>query len=228
VQLDADSLKRLLVDPRLRVTWWGSVDTAEYPVNVDLAARAELPVVPGGATPDERMLLAYYQGRISLAELYRPADGWEDDEGDLHDAPVLDSRVDTTRIQSYLMREFVESLQGIRDDLHAASSGTEASMRVALTGPVSPVALARHVKQAAASAARSPAAAGFQLAEIAACLQEAANVNGAADAWRTHVGAARSAVQAMLDELTRAHPETLGSSIFQRYVRTVLGSRRSS
>ncbi|MEW6441457.1 MAG: hypothetical protein AB1640_11030 [bacterium] len=48
------------------------------------------------------------------------------------------SPVDTARIQSYQIREFVEALQGIRDDLKNASGACEQAMRMALVGVVSP------------------------------------------------------------------------------------------
>jgi hypothetical protein len=225
IPLTSDGLKRLLLDPRLVVTWWGSAEPAEYPINVALAARAELPVVPGGGTPDERMLLAYYQGRMSLAELYPPPPDWQDEDSESFGAPALaDSRVDTSRIQSYRVREFVEALQGIRDDLKAASTGTEASMRAALNGPISPVALARQVKQAAAGGDRTATAAGFQLAEIALCLQQAADVAGP-PAWSGHVAVARETVESMLQTLTAEHPRELRSPTFQRYVHAILRRR---
>jgi hypothetical protein len=223
VLLTPEMLRSLLLDPRVRVTWWASLDAAEFPVNVDLAARAELPVVAGGGTPDEKTLLAYYQGRITLADVYPPPPGWngdDDDPGAL--PPATESRVDTSRIQAYQVREFVEALQGIRDDLRRACKATEASMRVALTGPVSPVALARQVKQAALAADRTPTAAGFQLTEIAACLRDAAMLVEEGAPWRTFVTAASSTVEGMLEELEAKHPEVLGSKIFTRYVDSVL------
>jgi hypothetical protein len=207
----------------VRVTWWASSEPSEFPVNVDLTARAQLPVVVGGGTPDERTLLAYYQGRITLADVYpRPPD-WdgEDDEPDVA-VPPSESRVDTSHIQAYQVREFVEALQGLRDDLRRACGATEASMRIALNGPVSPVALARQVKQAALAAERTPTAAGFQLAEIAACLRDAASLVQEDSPWRAYVASARSSIEQMLGDLVTAHPEVLGSKNFKRYVDAVL------
>lgn len=227
--LAPEALRRLLVDPRVHVRWWASSEFVEYPVNVALAARAELPVVAGGGTPDEKTLLAYYQGRITLADVYPPPPGWEEDDGD-RAAPVVAvaSHVDTSKIQAYQVREFVEALQGIRDDLRRASQATEGSMRLALQGPLSPVALARQVKQAAIGSARTPMAAGFQLAEIAACLQEAAALGNGSSPWRTHVGAARSTVEDMLEDLLKQYPETLRSRSFARYTDAVLKRRGDS
>ncbi len=223
VPLTPATLRGLLLDPRVRVTWWASREPAEFPVNVDLAARAELPVVAGGGTPDEKTLLAYYQGRITLADVYPAPPDWNADDDEPGALPrAAESRVDTSRIQAYQVREFVEALQGIRDDLRRACKATEASMRVALTGPVSPVALARQVKQAAFAADRTPTAAGFQLTEIAACLRDAARLADEGEPWRTFVTDASSTVEGMLQELEAKHPEILGSKLFTRYVDAVL------
>ncbi len=224
--LDSETLKGLLVDPRVQVSWWASQEPVEYPVNVELAARAELPVVPGGGRPDERMLLAYYQGRVTLAELYPPPADWSEEDGSTVAVSGVEQRVDTSKIQSYLVREFVEALQGIRADLRAAATTTEAGMRAALTGPVSPLALARHVKEAAAAGERTPTAAGFQLAEIAACLKQAASAELAAPEWRAHAEAARSEIEGMLATLAARHPAELEAGAFRRYVRTVLRGRK--
>ncbi|WP_242333359.1 hypothetical protein [Anaeromyxobacter sp. SG66] len=223
LQVMPEALRRLLLDPRVRVAWWASSEPSEFPVNVDLTARAELPVVAGGGTPDERTLLAYYQGRITLADVYPRPPEWDgDDDGPDVPDPPCESRVDTSRIQAYQVREFVEALQGLRDDLRRASGATEPSMRIALNGPVSPVALARQVKQAALAAERTPTAAGFQLAEIAACLRDAASLVQEDSPWRAYVASAWTSIEQMLEDLVTAHPDVLGSKSFKRYVDAVL------
>jgi hypothetical protein len=101
-------------------------------------------------------------------------------------------------------------------------------MRIALNGPVSPVALARQVKQAALAAEKTPTAAGFQLTEIAACLSDAATLLEEGAPWRSHVANARSEVERMLEELMTRNPEALGSKSFTRYVDAVLRRRDRS
>ena len=127
--------------------------------------------------------------------------------------------VDTSRIQSYQVREFVEALQGINDDLKAAARASPPSMRLALLGPVSPVALVQAVCQAAESQGRSPVAAGFQLVEIIACLAAARQyerVDRFAETWCALVGEAIARVESHLDVLRRNNPTHLADG-FDRY-----------
>ena len=78
----------------------------------DLEARLLLPVSPGSPPPGEKLLLAYYQGRIAPEEIYPPPP----DENNTPAEPPIphnasESEVDTSRIQSYQIREFVEALR---------------------------------------------------------------------------------------------------------------------
>jgi hypothetical protein len=166
VRLSAEAVGRLLVEQQVAVHWWASSEPSDYPVNVALEARAQLPAVPGSPNPGEKLLLAYYQGKIELTDLFPPPPEWTKD---VDTSPVdvgLETHVDTSRIQSYQVREFVEALEGIRADLAAASRGTRATMRLAVVGPVSPVALARQVVDAFERRTRRATAAGFQLVEV--------------------------------------------------------------
>lgn len=223
VALAADVLDRLLLEQQVRITWWESAEPCDYPVNVDLAARAHLPAVPGSPNPGEKLLLAYYQGKIIVTDLFPPPPGWEDDS--VAGSTKQENEVDTSRIQSYQVREFVQALQGIRDDLVAASKGTVATMGLAVRGPVSPVALARQVREAVHSGSRGPTAAGFQLVEVATCLSDAVD-NSPNPAWRQLLDAGRKDIESMLDELTRTSQKELGrGTSFARYAREVLGWR---
>lgn len=225
VVLAADALNRLLREQQVRISWWESSEPSDYPVNVTLAARAQLPAVPGSPNPGEKLLLAYYQGKISATDLFPPPPGWDDDSA--AGVPVENSEADTSRIQSYQVRDFVEALQGIRDDLAAASKGTTATMGLAVSGPVSPVALARHVREAARSGTRGATAAGFQLVEVATCLNDAAALsNSAKPAWLDILEEGRKTIESMLEDLARVSPSELGrGTSFARYAREVLGWR---
>jgi hypothetical protein len=229
VALDGEGLARLVREQQVSIWWWESEVPCDYPVNVDLAARANLPAVPGNPNPGEQLLLAYYQGRISFTDLFPPPPGWEDDPEQTRVEPPQRSEVDTSRIQSYQVREFVEALQGIRDDLAAASKGTDASMRLAVSGPVSPVALARQVRDAMRAGRRGATAAGFQLVEIAICLKEASRPDGVKPAWPKLLDEGRRAVEVILGELAAACPEELGpKTSFARYAREVVGWRANA
>ncbi|MCX5744173.1 MAG: hypothetical protein NT062_16915, partial [Proteobacteria bacterium] len=152
------------------------------------------------------------QGRITWPDLYPPNELGGMEAGAAADAKagaVTDgSQVDTSQIQAYQVREFVEALAGLRADLKSASTSTAASMRQAVLGPVSPLALARHVADAVDHATRSPTAGGFQLVEIAACLDEAVRlpVTGDAVQWADVLGQARTTVGALLARVQDAHP----------------------
>lgn len=218
-------LRALLRDQQVTVDWWAGAGPSDFPVNVDLDARAALPIAPGEGRPGEQLLLQYYQGRIAYPDLFPPPPGYEE-EGESSAAIPEEPRVDTSRIQSYQVREFVEALQGIRDDLRLASAGTEASMRLALFGQVSPIALARQIRDAALEKRRSPTAAGFQLVEIAACLFEESLHDAVRPGWDPLVNEAREKVEALLQEIVQLHSEHLGpKSAFQRYAGTMLGRK---
>jgi AcrR family transcriptional regulator len=101
-------------------------------------------------------------------------------------------------------------------------------MRLAVSGPISPVALARQVREAVNAGRRGPTAAGFQLVEIAACLDAAgAGEEGARPSWSALLGEGRRAVMTMLSELAERYPAELGpKTSFARYAREVVGWRR--
>jgi hypothetical protein len=207
-------LNQLLRDQHVRVTWWAHADGVLFPVNVALEARTDLPISPGSGVPNEHMLIAYYQGRIRYEDLFPPPEGEGEVEGGGQDA--LPSEVDTSGIQSYQMREFVESLEGIVRDLRDASS-SERTMRLALLGPVSPVALARQVSNAVSKEERTPTAGGFQLVEILRCLDEVRRFERWEE-WSTHWRKAVKEVEAALGAMRNVHASELGPGThFARY-----------
>ena len=161
-------LNCLLRDQEVLVRWWEYQQGRSFPINVDLLAQQELPIAPGGGQLAEHSLIAYYRGRVSWEELFPPptppstppaAQSGDDGRSD----------VDTSKIQSYQIREFVEALAGIRQDQRSFRIFATA-IRLALLGSVSPVALATRIVDAAGNG-RTPTAAGFQLVELLACLQ---------------------------------------------------------
>lgn len=223
VPLAPATLEVLLQQQEVRVTWWGNAEGRAFPLNVDGAARDGLPIAPGAGRPGEDHLVAYYQGRISWDDLFPEPD----DEMGGGGAPGPNgepSGVDTARIQAYQIREFVEALRGITDDLRTASSSLGA-MRLALHGPVSPVALAREVLAAAVQGKRTPIAAGFQLLEILSCVAQARafTVSERYRAeWTQLVRDAEREVAAVLTQLrSQAGHALSGIDSFMRYERTI-------
>ena len=137
LDLEEQVLNALLRQREIQVTWWAVNRSVAFPVNVTLEARTQLPISPGDHRPGEDMLLAYYQGRITFEDLFPPP---VDDPDVVIDenrpsADELGRVVDTSGIQSYQIREFVEALTGIRQDLKS-SAISEPAMRLALRGAV--------------------------------------------------------------------------------------------
>ncbi len=225
VVLAPDVLESLLKVKELHVTWWACQEGQRFPINLDPAARVELPLGELDGRPGERLLLAYYQGRVAFEELFPPPIDYEEDESTSRTAQALESEVDTSRIQSYQMREFVDALSGLERDLRAAASGTEASMRLALLGPVSPLGLARAVRQAVVSQQRSATAGAFQLVEISSAVQRVAGSISEPERrslFEKHADTAQAQLATLFGELRAEHPRELGPmSAFQRYTRAV-------
>lgn len=219
VPLGAETLAALLREKEVEVRWWAANGAVRFPLNVALAARDDLPLAPGAGRLGEDVLLAYYQGRIRWEDLYQDS---ELDEGAAAAVPGAGSTVDTSRIQSYQIRAFVEALSGIKDELRAAAAAPVA-MRLAVLGPVSPVALARHVHDAVRAGQRSPVAGAFQLVEIGACLREAMtyarDARLAAD-WHALVVRAQAEVSRLAAELREQHGAALPEA-FASYERAI-------
>jgi hypothetical protein len=218
VDLSTDVLERLLRDQEIRICWWENEKGVRYPLNVHPDARDHLPVNPDSRGPTEKMLLAYYQGRITYSDLFPPVEPEAGGSGEGQDN--LPSGVDTSRIQSYQMREFVESLEGLRQDLRKAASSAR-SMRMALLGPVSPVMLSQMVTGQVKAAARSPIAGAFQLLEIMSCLLECREYEKL-DEWRSYLEEALNKIHAQLEELKSLGHADFKGKLFRRYEKIVL------
>jgi hypothetical protein len=221
-------LEQLLRAQRVRVVWKGQI--VEFPINIDLEARLLLPISPGTAPPGEKLLLAYYQGRIAPEDIYPPPPGEDDSHSKLITPNIAGkSEVDTSRIQSYQIREFVEALKGINDDLASAALATEAAMKHATCGELSPVALAREIFRAAHERRRSPTAAGFQLVEILVCVTRARRFKVLTKhklVWRDYLGRAREEIAALLSALIELGGGELRSNrAFHRYRKAILSGR---
>jgi hypothetical protein len=232
VPLPSQTLTRLLTDQEILICWSDCPRGRAVPLNVDASARMRLPISPAQRRIQETDLLLYYQGRISWEELFPDPDppSGQADASALPSTPA--AGVDKSRIQSYQIREFVEALTGISQDL-AASAQSESSMRLALLGPVSPLALAHTVCDAVDSGCRSPMAAAFQLVEILACLKSARSLTvpeRLSQAWDGHLREATGKITTIFKQLVASHSEPLANKAFERYHKTVLagGARRDS
>jgi hypothetical protein len=224
VALEPSDVKHLLRAQCVRVGWPGLADgdSVAFPVNVSLAARVELPFGDPDALPREDDLVAFYQGRIAIEDVFPTTAG---EGGTEVDAPAfVETGVDTSRILSYQIRSFVEALPGLRDEL-LRNTATESTIRLALLGPVSPVALAREIHKAA-KGGRSPTAAGFQLAELLACLRRLSDVpveERVATPWSAALAEATAIIAGLLDELRSSRVELAPTTAFGAYAKAVLG-----
>jgi hypothetical protein len=228
VPLDADTLNRLLTEQEVMVRWWGWRQGRAVPINVTPSARTSLPISPGSPDLAEEHLIAYYQGRIRWEDLFPDPEAGSGDSTAPDQQQPVGSNVDTSKIQSYQIREFVEALSGIRNDLREAGQSGPA-MKLAILGPVSPVTLARTVMAAVKAGGRTPMAAGFQLVEILACVETARKYPIAerlASEWRDTLNKAAAEIGQFLGRLRDEHSSTLRvGGAFDRYERLVCGEK---
>jgi hypothetical protein len=164
VPVDAQAVRRVLTGRAVQVTWGQPAVAVRFPVNLDEQSKVSLPSVLG-ARPDEQQLLAYFHGRISEEDLIELLErqaaqaltGWH--------SPTPEEAERLRKLQSYLLRDFVESLFGLADTLRQSMRSPRA-FEQALVGDFSPVSLAEQVLQAFRAGQRSPTAAAFQFVEL--------------------------------------------------------------
>jgi hypothetical protein len=225
VAIDGSTLRRLLVCRDVTIRW--ADECAVYPVNVDASSRVGLPRVLA-VHPDEEQLLAYFHGRIGEDDLVRT----------LADPTILERRMASLAdpennerlraLQSYLMREFVESLYGLKQILIDAAQRSPRAFEQAALGEFSPLALASEVAKATRSGHRSPTAAAFQLVELLSLLAALEIPSAEVKPDRATLDEIRArAVSAILQIVTAAAGtaavrEAFAGRNFSSYARSVL------
>jgi hypothetical protein len=229
VPLSAQNLTRLLTEQEVLICWSECPSGRPVPLNIESSARTLLPISPGNKSIEESSLLCYYQGRISWEELFPDPDLAVGQNSNALLPITPGAGMDKSRIQSYQIREFVEALAGLRQDLQAATR-TEPSMRLALLGPVSPIALAQTIFEATKLGRRTPTAAAFQLVEILSCLKSARAFpvpEKLLQAWEQHLEEATKKTARILEQISSTHRESLLSGkAFGRYQKAVLAGLR--
>jgi len=229
VPLSAQNLTRLLTEQEVLICWSECPSGRPVPLNIESSARTLLPISPGNKNIEESSLLCYYQGRISWEELFPDPDLVMGQNSDALLPAAPGAGVDKSRIQSYQIREFIEALTGLRQDLQAATR-TEPSMRLALLGPISPFALAQTIFEATKLGRRTPTAAAFQLVEILSCLRSARAFpvpQKLSQAWEKHLEEATKKTARILEQIFSGHRESLlTGKAFGRYQKAVLAGLR--
>ena len=164
MSVSPDQVRHVLARRVVEIFWSNDECHCLFPVNILRDSKAGMPSILG-AKPSEEQLLAYFHGRISEDDLLARLE--QQVREDVHPAGLLnpDDVERMRRLQSYVVREFVESLYGLARTMQEASYSPRAAEQ-ALLGDLSPVSLAEQVVQAFMAGRRSPAAAGFQLAEL--------------------------------------------------------------
>jgi hypothetical protein len=162
--VDAQALRRVLTSRVVQVSWGEPADSVRFPVNIDEQCRADLPSVLG-ARPDEQQLLAYFHGRISEEDLIELLERRAAEALTGGQTPTPQGAEHLRQLQSYILRDFVESLFGLVDTLRQSIRSPRA-FEQALVSDFSPVSLAEQVLQAFRGGRRSPTAAAFQFVEL--------------------------------------------------------------
>ena len=176
------------------------------------------PVVESRSREDEQSLIAWFLG-------LRPAGEMEDGGfGHSIDAIPNDSEPPpaTGNILSYLVRDFVHALPGIRNRL-ADAGMTETGLRAALLGYRSPVELARESlrafrKPSPGKPRKTAVATAFQLAELRRLLQTVPLpdlADGVADSLRAE---AVAIVSSALDEVVAELPPNDDTDVVRAYL----------
>ena len=164
VALDERGYASLLLRRQALVIWPDSPEGRLFPVNLSEDAKTKLPILPGSAQLTEEDLLLYYQGKRNWDDFNEPEPPGEPGDYSQSDAE-LESGVDKTKIPAYQMRDFVDSLRGLEQDIRDSAETIRALTR-ALSGPVSPVALAQAILKQWTDGRRSDIAAQFQMIEL--------------------------------------------------------------
>lgn len=202
-----------LPDLEAEVSWDGGAAT----LPVVFEDKHLFPVVESQSREDERSLVAWFLGLRPAGEIEDAGFGHSIDPiGGNRDAPSV-----TEDILSYLVRDFVHALPGIRNRL-ADAGITETGLRAALLGRRSPVELARESWNAYRSPQpgklrKTAMATAFQLAELRRLLQTVPLpdlADGVSDGLRA---AAVADVSIALDAVVAELP-TKGQTVFSTYL----------
>ncbi|MGA2077138.1 MAG: hypothetical protein ABSH52_26910 [Terriglobia bacterium] len=168
--VSAEQVRSMLSRRVVEIVWSDKDLHCLFPVNILHDSKAGMPSILG-AKPSEEQLLAYFHGHISEEDLLARLEEQAREDSDRGGSVKPDDVERLRRLQSYVVREFVESLYGLARTIEDSSYSPRAAEQ-ALLGDLGPACLAERVVQAFLAGKRSPAAAGFQLAELIRVVSE--------------------------------------------------------
>lgn len=209
----------MLPDLEAHLSWNGG----EAVVPVVFMEKELFPVVERPVQEDERALIDWFLGL--RPELDGDADGFGHGVDPVEGAPP-EQRAGSD-ILSYLVRDFVHALPGVRAGL-AEASMTETGLRTALLGGRSPVALAREVVEGLrrprpGRPRKTPVATLFALVELLRVVEDAPLPelpDGATARVRLE---AVTCIRSRLTEVLTAHPAVATSPMVQGYLQAFGG-----
>lgn len=214
VPLASGAVSRLLLERTIQIRWSDPPQVAEFPINISESTKAGLPSILG-ANPDEQQLLAYFHGRISeddLLELLQLRLQREASE------TVTEDRSPPRDLQSYLVRDFVECLQGMAKALASSAQSSPRALEATLLGEFSTYALAREVLVALQNGRRSPVAAAFQLTELVRIVDEFPLPTEAPE-WETLAILKQRSVERLLGIVSQAtHVAAFASALRDKHI----------
>lgn len=206
-----------LPDLEVHLSWTG--EDAIVPVVFD--EKHLFPVAERPSREDERTLIDWFLG---LRPEFDP-----DDAGFAHGFDPVDQvppeQAGRDDILSYLVRDFVHALPGIRAGL-AEASMTETGLRRAMLGTRSPVALAREIaeglrKPRSGTTRKTPTAAIFELVELLKAVGSASLHELPGSATSTIREEARAEIRSLLDDVLEASPGVASSPMLRDFLGTL-------
>jgi hypothetical protein len=203
-----------LPDLEMEITWKDR--TATVPVAFE--DKHLFPVVESRTREDEQALIAWFLGLTPVGDLQNGGFGHSIDPL----SHTTDELSPTNDILSYLIRDFVHALPGIKGRL-ADAGLTETGLRTALLGNRSPVELARESQRAFKERARgkprkTAIATAFQLTELRQLL-EVVVLPKFSDAISEGVRKeALSVVKSLLGDVLESLPPAKRSTVLRAYL----------
>ena len=209
----------MLPDLEVHLAWPGG----ESVVPVVFDEKHLFPVAERAAREDERALIDWFLGL--RPEFDADADGFSHGIDPAEGAPP--ERGTGNDILSYLVRDFVHALPGVRAGL-AEASMTETGLRTALLGTRSPVALAREVveglrKPRHGTPRKTAVATIFELVELLRVVEDA-ELPELPDATTSRIRmVAVTEIRSLLVAVLAAHPAAANSPMLRGFLATFGG-----